>query len=91
MNGKIEDYIPVGYENRIPRWLLRDRTGLTDRMMRLEISRSPLPIVWADEGYFIPENTPTDIKHTQEYVSQERSRALSILRKMKKYGVIING
>lgn len=46
MNGKIEDYIPVGYENRIPRWLLRDRTGLTDRMMRLEI----LCIAGAQQG-----------------------------------------
>lgn len=65
MQGAIENYIPVGRENKISRESLRACTGLPDRSVRRLISDARehgIPIVGDPTGGYYMAETEEDIK-----------------------------
>lgn len=82
----IEDFIPVGYENRIKRKELVTNTGLTDQCVRKLISKSQKQIVNIDNGYFIVRpDSAIDREKAADYYRREQARAKSILKKNRKF------
>lgn len=89
---KIEDYIPVGYYNRVTREQLQKRTGLSDRKIRELISESRELIINVDNGYFVPdERCMYDRELVNLYYHREKKRAESLLIKIRKYKHMTNG
>lgn len=88
----IADYIPVGYYNRITREQLMLRTGYSDRKIRDMIADSEELIINVDKGYFIPdERCMYDRELVNLYFNREKKRALTVLKKIKKYKKMTNG
>ena len=79
----IENYIPVGYENRISRAGLCAKVKCTDRDVRNAIEASNEPIISIDGGYFIPGDGEEHL--ARQYYNQERARMRSIMHKLKKF------
>lgn len=81
----IDELIPVGRNNAIPRRVLRDIYGATDRSTRQAIERARLktPILNLEDGsgYFVP-NLADDVdrKLTTAWVRKMRSRAYKMLK-----------
>lgn len=84
----ILDHIPVGRENAITRNMLRSKTGLSDRKIRMLIEQSNIkypftPIINTQDGkgYFIPDTYDIgDILELKKYVAQQNSRIKNIAR-----------
>lgn len=80
---KITDYIPVGRKNAVTRRRLRQLTGLSDRMLRLEIQRARRTHIILNlsdgRGYYQPDlEIPSERAEIIDYVRQEESRLKSI-------------
>ena len=77
------EFIPFGSKNAIKREELVRLSGMSDREMRrcIEELRKETPIVNLQNGrgYFRPE-TEEELVH---YVTQEKARAMTILRNLK--------
>lgn len=75
----ILDYIPFGEENAVSRQALCALTGLSDRVVREEISqaRRTTPILSFGIGYFRPREN--EKYKARQWVNQEMRRAKSIL------------
>lgn len=82
---EIEKFVPVGYKNRVSRDYLARITRISDRNVRLAIEKSPVPIVNADGGYFIPGNSKEDREKAKIYVLQEQKRVRAIQCKLRKF------
>ena len=81
----IEDIIPKGYENRIERREIVQRYGISDRLLRLMIAESEVPVVNIGNGYFIPTKKKKDRHIASIYKMQELARIKSIQKKLKKF------
>lgn len=74
----IEDYIPLGYRNKIDRISLEIRTGLSDRANRKLIEEAMMErcirIANVGNGYFRPDGSPEDNLRWREYCMKELKR-----------------
>lgn len=82
----IIDIIPLGAENAISRAELAEKSGMSDRRMRLEIQRErdngELILNSQDgKGYF--RATADDLDHIQRQYKQDTARAMAILKRRK--------
>jgi len=79
------DFIPFGKQNAITQNELMMVTGLSDRMLREEISRLrrdvPILNMQDGKGYFRP--TEDEIEDVKKYISQEERRGKSVFWSLK--------
>lgn len=81
---KIENYIPEGYQNRIGRVALSQRTGMCDRNCREAIEVSEEVIINMNGGYFKPTASEEDQRYLELYIRQERARIKSLVIKLQR-------
>lgn len=80
----IEDYIPIGYKNRVSRDFLHQILHIPDRRIRMMIEEAAergILIVSAGGGYFRP--TKSDEVYVNEYFAKEDKRFRTISHKRK--------
>lgn len=81
----IEDFIPMGYDNRVSRQYLHEILHMTDRDVRKEIvgaRNRGFFIISADGGYFQYRDEKDD-PHAQAYILKEERRAKTISHQNK--------
>ncbi len=92
MVTELVSYLKTGRQNAISRWQLRQKMDVSDRMLRKTIE------VAADYGYAIGNLSDgkgyflcADASEAKAYVSQELSRAWSIMNKLNPFYKLIEG
>lgn len=86
----IEDYIPIGYENRVSREFLAAQLGATDREIRKAIAEAQEPIINVGGGYFLPGDNEKDQLCKRIYIRKELARIKTLNNKLRKFGVSTN-
>jgi DNA-binding transcriptional regulator LsrR (DeoR family) len=79
---KIEECIGIGRENAVTRTELSARTGFPDRTVRRMIAEARdegVLILNTGDGYYISN----DLREIERQYRMDRSRALSILKRLK--------
>lgn len=88
MMGPIENYIPVGRENKISRESLRACTGLPDRSVRRLISDARehgIPIVGDPTGGYYMAETEGDVRLLLSELSSRMSKLGKCYREVQKH------
>lgn len=84
---EIQEFIPIGYINRVSRSELVSLTRISDREIRASIEsarRKGIVIISSDGGYFQPNYaSDLDMEKTLAYIRKERHRMDEIRRSIR--------